>query len=124
VVASIFGCGSHGLETLRILSGSGAKQTHSEQMAKAVEVVRNHEDGTGERLVPLARVEEWNLRRDRGLYSHVGSRTFTRTNFKTGGCSDTSRLVKESLRVKARSGGRRAHSNSDGQLAQFSSEKP
>jgi hypothetical protein len=65
-IASIFGCGSGAPATLRILSGCGAQQTHNAQRAQAVEVVRNHEDGTGERLVPHTRVEEWNLRWERG----------------------------------------------------------
>jgi len=67
VSARIFGCSSLAPETQRILSGCGVKQTHDEQRAQTVAVVRNHEDGTGERVVPHTRAEEWNLRWEKGL---------------------------------------------------------
>jgi hypothetical protein len=53
--ARVFGFGSRVSETQRILFGTGAQQTQNCRMAQTVEVVRNHEDGTGERVVPRAR---------------------------------------------------------------------
>lgn len=81
-------------ETQRILFGSGMQQAHTERCAQAVEVVRNHEDGSDSRVVPAVRVRGWNLWWESGHCSYVEGRTFMQMNSMAGGCRDASRLTK------------------------------